>query len=433
VARGRAPVKLLLPIYALAAFLLIVAALLIVVGVHDVALGGAGLGVALGSAVLLVAGAILFTSALDLLQLARWRNWPYGKRPPCRPLVLIAFLVMILVGVYGFLSALRTGSTQWPFVVASAVALIAVSLAGLRHFGRDARVTLPRVGTIALGLIGTIVGAWQFWYQNQYVPSQAGRAVALKVTLKRTARQKETDVVHATVDYEDVGEASVSVIGSSYTLTGSRVVRCPRPATATAVQGVFNGFLPDPQRARFMADVWEERPAKVLAAGKFVGDGKRLDPDVGSTRQFVFLVPRGTYQLLRFRAQLFAIPATVQLSQRTLPEYTNLPRDHYLYGFWHVDDDSWLHDLVYGRDRWVVMRYELVGSPEKTVASPDLRVTARFPDPTWTEGRPSDANVKRLFAEPHPSDASEPFADTELALEDAEAIPADHVPKCRGA
>jgi hypothetical protein len=31
-----------------------------------------------------------------------------------------------------------------------------------------------------------------------------------------------------------------------------------------------------------------------------------------------------------------------------------------MYGFWHVDDDSWLNDLVSGRERWVVIRYELV-------------------------------------------------------------------------
>jgi len=57
-----------------------------------------------------------------------------------------------------------------------------------------------------------------------------------------------------------------------------------------------------------MTDVWEERPATVLAAGKFLGDGKRLDPNVPSSREFAFFVPGHRYQLLRLRAQLFAIP-----------------------------------------------------------------------------------------------------------------------------
>ena len=44
-----------------------------------------------------------------------------------------------------------------------------------------------------------------------------------------------------------------------------------------------------------------------------------------------------------------------------------------------------------------------------------LRVTARFPNPTWGEGRPSHEAVEHLFKQPAPSDASEPFADAELA------------------
>jgi hypothetical protein len=411
-------VRLVLPIYALAAFLLIVAAGAIVVGVHDATLAQASLGVTVGSAVLLVVGVLLVVAAWDLVRLGRRSSWPDGERPPCRPLVLVAFLVTVLVGIYAFLSAARTASAQRPIVVAVALLLVAAALTGLHYFGRDARVTLPRVGTIVLGLIGTIVGAWEFWYQNQYVPSRAGRAVALKVDLQPVAQQARDDVVKVTVEFENVGGRSVSVIGSSYTLTGSRVVRCPRVATAPSVQPIFQGFLTDPQRTRFMADVWEVRPATVLAAGKFVGDGKRLDADVSSGRQLVFHIPRGRYQLLRLRAQLFAIPASVQLSQRTLPEYTPFPGDNNLYGFWHVDDDSWLHDLIYGRDRWVVMRYELVSRPDATATSPDLRVTARFPDPTWKEGKPSPTSVQKLFAKPQPSDASEPFADTELAVAD---------------
>ena len=291
-----------------------------------------------------------------------------------------------------------------------------MALVGLRFFGSDARVTLPRLGTIALGLIGTTVGGWEFWYQNQYIPSHTGRAVALKADLKLIGQQRGYDVIRARVDYEDVGGRSVLVIGSTYTLTGSRVVRCHRRAASSAVRPIFSGFLVDPQRSRFMSDVWEEQPATVLAAGKFVGDGKRLDTGVSSARDVLFFVPRNRYQLLRFRAQLFAIPASVQLSQRALPQYATYSGDNYLYGFWHVDDQSWLDGLIYGRNRWVVMRYELVSQPRATSTTPDLRVTARFPDPTWSERRPSEKTVKRLFAEPQPSDASEPFADTELPL-----------------
>jgi hypothetical protein len=431
-----------IPILALAVFLAIVAAAALAIGLHDSALARTSLSVTIGGAVLVAFAILLAAAVVDLVRLGRRSTWRYPTRPRCRPVVIVALLATVLAGIYVFLTALRVPSPQRPLVAAVAVVLVAVALVGLGYFGRDARFTLARVGAIGLGLIATVVGAWEFWFQNQYTPSHAGRAVALAVSLERTGRQSDHDIIRATVDYKDVGR-SVQVVGSTYTLTGSRVVRCERQATPGRIASFLQGFLLDPQRTRFMADVWEKRPATVLAAGKFVGDGKRLEPDVDSTRDFVFLVPRNRYQLLRFRAQLFAIPASIGLSQRRQPEYTTFKGDSDLYGFWRVDDDSWLHGLISGRERWVVMRYELASSPEATAITPDLRVTAVFPKPRWTEGRPSEGYVKRLFAQPKDEllrnrplqDASEPFADTELALERvSEPTPSDHTPKsCAGA
>lgn len=410
-----------IPIYAFSAFLASLGAATVVVGMHDAAVASGSFGLTALSALLLVMGLVLLVAAFHLVRLTRQSAWTDAfDPPPCKPIVLVAFLLTIITGIYVFFAAIGTSGTQRLVVVVGALALAAVGLLGLRLFGRHVQVTKLRIeAAVALGLIGIVVGAGQFWFQNQYVPSHAGRAVALKVGLIRTGEQSGYDVIRARVDYEGIGGRSVSVIGSAYTLTGSRVVRCHRPATAARVQDVFEGFLVDPQASRFMTDVWEERPTTVLAAGKFVGDGKRLDPNVPSGREFVFFVPRHRFQLLRFRAQLFAIPASVRLSQRTLPEYVNFPGDNELYAFWQVVDDSWLHDLIYGRERWVVLRYELVDPDNKStpVISTALRATARFPNPTWRETKPSAAQVTRLFAEPQPTDSSEPFADAELSLE----------------
>jgi len=137
---------------------------------------------------------------------------------------------------------------------------------------------------------------------------------------------------------------------------------------------------------------------------------------VPGSREFVFEVPAGRYQLLRFRAQLFAISGSVPLS-RDGPIYPKpFPGDHDLYGLWSVDDYSWLHALVYGRRRWVAFRYELAAAPAKASLSPVLRATARFLRPTWSEAAPV-GRLQKAFAEPQPSDVSEPFADAELALE----------------
>jgi uncharacterized membrane protein YgdD (TMEM256/DUF423 family) len=406
-------------ILAFAGFLFTLALAALVIGIHDAALSRASLNVAVVSALLILAGVVLFVGGFQLVELSRRRTWPHGVRPPCKPPVIIGFLVTILLGIYLLLATAKTATTQRPMVAVVALVFIATSLVALHRFGRGARVTLARVGTIALGLIGSTLAAWEFWYQTQYIPFHAGSDVTLTADLTLLAQQKAFDVVRATVTYEDVGGAGVTVLGSTYTLTGSLVVQCHRPSTAAIVQTVFNGFLPDPQRSRYMSDVIERQPADVLVAGKFVRDGKRLDASVPASRTFIFYVPRGRYQLLRFRSQLYAIPATLPLSQRNPPTFENLPGDHQLYGFWHVDDNSWLHDLVSGRERWVVLQYQLVNSARKTgiQTSPDLRVTARFPTPTWTKQKPSAAEVEKLFAQNAEGDASEPFGDSELPLQ----------------
>lgn len=405
-------------VYAFAGFFAVFALATIVVGVHDASLDVAGFGVTIGSALLVAIGVTLAVAAYRLLQLGR-ADWPDDKRPPCRFVVLGAFFLTLLIGLYVLFAGLATTGSQWPFVVAVALVLIVVSIVGFWFFGGPEHVSYPKLGAaLVVTIVGTSIGVWEFWYQNQYVPSQGGHAVALSIQLHDDGRRGRYDVVRATVDYQDVGGKSVWVIGSVYTLTGSRVVGCSRAPVASSVGKNFFGYgLTDPQRIRYMADA-AEQAATVLAAGKFVGDGKRLDSDVSAGRSFVFFVPTGRYQLLRLRAQLFAIPGSVKLSQRTQPRYWSIAGDNEIYGLWHIDDDSWFHDLVYGRERWVVLRYELVDPdhPDRNTLTPAMRVTARFPAPSWTSSQPSDASIQRLFETPQPGDASEPFADTELAI-----------------
>jgi hypothetical protein len=419
-------------IYALAVFFLILGGASTVVGAHDAALAQPTLGVTAAGALLLVGGILLVAAAASLDRLVRLTPWKDRKRPPCHPTVLVACLVTILFGVYVLFSGLGSPARQRYVVVVVALLIVGAATLGLVLFGREVELTLPRVGAaVALTLLGTTIGAYEFWYQHQYVPAHAGGAVSLKVGLTRLGTQGPFDVIRATVDYQAIGGKSVASVGSVYSLTGSRVVRCPRSATVSQVRGAFKGFLLDPQRIRFMADV-REQPPTVLAAGKFVADGKRLDPEVPANREFVFLVPRRRYQLLRFRAQLFAVPASVPLSHRERPTYSSFPGDNELYGYWRIDDDSWLHDLLTGRERWLVMRYDLVDPADTrnlrrpaqaALVSHALHVVARFPDPTWSEGLPSQRATQEMFSQPQTintlelGDASEPFADSELPLE----------------
>src|SRR5262249_9448658 len=157
-------------IYALAAFFLILGVGSIVVGAHDAALTQPTLGETAASALLIVGGILLVVAAANLDHLVRRTAWRYHRRPPCHPTVLVACLVALLFGVYVLFSGLGSPARQRWVVVAVALVIIGAAAFGLVLFGRDVELTLPRVGAaVALALLGTTVGAYEFWYQNQYI------------------------------------------------------------------------------------------------------------------------------------------------------------------------------------------------------------------------------------------------------------------------
>jgi hypothetical protein len=423
-----------------AAFFFVAGGAALVVGFHDVTVAHSNLSVVLASVVLILSGALFVAAAVTLLSIGRRAAWAdEATRPPSKDPVPIAFLVAFLVGCYVFFTGIGATGVQRSIVLGFSVLLMVAGIAGAWFFWRDVHFSLVRVGaSIALTVVGIAVGVSEFWYQNQYAPSHLGRAVSLQADMKVVGHQRDYDVLSVTLNYQALGGTKVTVVGSTYTLTGSRVVRCERTATSSRVGDVLGGskknekkpsFLVDPQTSRFTAGTLEERPATVLAAGKFVGDEKRLDPDVPQSRQMIFYVPRGQYQLLRFRAQLFSLPASVALSQTTPPTPRRLKGNNNLYLLWPVGDDSWLHDLLTGRQRWLVALYTIVDEPGNKAASPVMRVTARFLPPTWNESTPGDPVIRQLFATPQVSEASEPFADAELSVEPVtEPTTADRVP-----
>ena len=308
-----------------AAFLFALAAAALIVGVHDAKVAGPNLDVTALAVLLIAVGLVV---AVGAYQLAGLGGGGTGRTGCVRPAdqLFIAFLVTALTGLVLFFSAIGGRAAQWPVVVVVALSLVAVGLGGVRFFRRDVDDHGPtHRRSDRAGVDRSCRGHGQFWYQNQYVPSRAGRAVALQSSLQLVGERRTHQVVRARVSYEDNGGRSVSVIGSTYTLTGSRVVRCRRSTTVARVAQYFQRRNLDPQRSRFMTDVLEQQPTTVLAVGKFVADGKRLETDVPSQRELIFLVPRGRYQLLRFRAQLFAIPASVRLSRRASPNSSSSP------------------------------------------------------------------------------------------------------------
>jgi hypothetical protein len=398
------------------------------IGVHDFSISSASFGITVTSLVLMAFGIVLLFAAQHLGLLAFHCARDATTRPECKARVLVACTLTGVLGVYIFLSGIGGTGAQRPVVLAVSLLLIAVSVAGiLLLFGR-AGFRIPRLqAALLLTIVGTAIGLSEFLYTNDYAPSHLGRAVSLSAALQLAGTKNGYDLVRVRLAYEDVGR-DVTVVGSTYSLTGSRVVGCRRAPTPRKLQQFFERFNLDPERSRFMTDTWEVQPATLLAAGKFVGDGKQLDADVPASRELQLFVPHGRYSLLRLRAQLFAISATVPVSRSSLPVYVSIPGDHDEYGFWRIDDFSWLHALTYGRRRWVALRYELAAEPGASNVSPDLRVTARFLKPTWGEASPTSARLQAAFAAPEPTDSSEPFADAELAL--APVLPATRADNC---
>ena len=439
----------------LAGFFLVAGLAALVVGVHDVSLTGGRLGVLFPGVLLVFAGAVFVGAVWRLIAIG-----PKEEQPPCKEPVPVALLVSILLGVYVFFGAQAGAGTQRAIVTGFSLLFMAAGFLGFVLFWSQIKKSTARVGAgVALTVVGLVIGGWEFWYQNQYVPSHLDRAVSVQVSLKNLGTQDGNDVLRATLDYEDVGGRAVVVLGSDYTLTGSTIVPCPRQPTARSVATTyFSNALPDPQRSRLMTDVWEVQPSTVLAAGRFVADGKNLAPNVPGSRQLILYVPHGKYQLLRFRAQVFAISAAVPLADQSLPSkrprhkqprHKGRPRkgpasvqplpknlgDNDLYDLWKLEESGWFQDLLAGRRGWIVTRYEIATSPNKNQPpSPDLRVTARTPGPSWSGNVPSDQQIRSLFQTVPPLDTTETFADTELPLEPplaqtAETLKSENVPK----
>ena len=435
----------------LAGFFLVAGLAALVVGVHDVSLTGGRLGVLFPGVLLVLAGFVFLGAVWRLIPVGRPGRRPEGEKLPCKEPVPVALLVSILLGVYVFFGAQAGAGTQRGIVTGVSLLFMAAGFLGFVLFWSEIKKSTARVSAgVALTVVGLAIGAWEFWYQNQYLPSHLDRAVAVQVSLKKLGVKNGYDVLSATLGYEDVGGRAVVVLGSDYTLTGSTIVPCPRQPTAQDVAATyFTNPLPDPQRSRLMTAVWEVQPSTVLAAGRFVADGKSLAPNVPGSRQLILYARHGKYQLLRLRAQVFAISAAVPLSDQSLPSkrppykgpasVQPIPKtmgDNDLYDLWKLGERSWFRDLLAGRRGWIVTRYEIVQTaPTKNQPpSPDLRVTARTPRPTWGGSAPSDAEIRSLFRTVPPLDTTETFADTELALappraQTAKKLESENVPQ----
>jgi hypothetical protein len=394
-----------------APLLTVVGGAALVVGAHDAFLPAASLTTVLTGTLMLLAGAVAVLGAVVLFarpQLVRDRERPWAR------VVFAAFVCSTLIAVYVLAAALRSEERNPVAAPIAALAFLAGALGAL-YFARGLTLRARDIGASALGLAGTVFAAWQLWYTNEYVPSRAGASVELSaaVTVLDTAGERSSGRV--TLTTRNRSSRDLIVVGSAYTLLGTTLGAEPAPPDSDRAARAFRGVLRDPQATRFARSTRERSP-ELLTAGKFVGDRETLRAGAEQTRHYAVTFPSRCFDGLRLRAEAFAV-GDLDLTLTKPPVVRRSERDGYVYISWFVDPGSWLKSLVEAPYRWVVIRYEI---PDVTALSPPdfIRVTARFPSPSWSSDPPTLEAAERLFATPV-GDArrlSEVYANDEVPL-----------------
>jgi hypothetical protein len=400
---------------AFAIFFGLLGAASLMVGGHDATLASGGLGVTLVGAFLVIAAVVVLAGTVALVGA---RVNAFGSPEGCASVALVASLVAALIGFYVLVSALRADDPG-AIVLAVAIIIVVGGLGGVAYFGRGKQLTLARAGTGAVGLVGTILAAWQFWYTNDYVPSHSGANVTVTARLEVLPQSGPFSNVRATLSAVNRGDTKITVVGSVYTLTGSRMIERNRPPRMRPLD-VFDGLIPDPQVVRFSRYTTEEGAPRAIATGKFIGDRQDLEAGQETSRKLTFSFPSGYYNVIRIRAQVFAIRG-LRLSLTDPVEIVACPNRGRVFSFWPIADDSWVRDLVEGRHRWIVIEYVMLDANGDVSPSGSLAyVTARFPSASWQKERPSVKEALHLFDRALAvEDVNEVFAADEVVLPSA--------------
>jgi hypothetical protein len=395
----------------------------VAVGCYDGFVAGLSGPDRLSALALLVAGLTMCAGAIAVVHLML--RPAHQRAQLARTVALLGAIAAFLASVFLLASTLRTsGATAVPQGLLTLAAF--GSGACIWFFRSGTQLTAVRIGSTFLAVLGTLAGLAQYAYSNDIASSSLTHTFQLEAHLARAGTSGGLEVVRATIVVTNSGGSPAVSVGSAYTFTGEQAFPCSRPATLRAVTSYFDFSVPDPQALRYSRYV-ALMPARVLAAGKVLGDGARLDSGQVVTRSYLFYVPPNTFQVLALRAQVFAIPSGAIALGTHQGDFESVPaagarqwqpnRDGDVYVFWRVRDHSLLRTLLAGPDQWLVVRYELSRAPTlPTHTNPAIRATARLTPRGWSSAHPDPAAAAQLFPTLSAvASASEPFGDDELA------------------
>jgi hypothetical protein len=400
---------------AVAVFLGLTGAFGFIVGGHDVGLPDEPFSVTIGGAFVLLAGLLALTASIPLALVAR-RRWP--MRDWIGRAAMSACLAVAMVAAFFVVAEVSSFDTNG-VIIAVAALVFAGGVAGLAFLLVATRVTLGKVGTTLIGVLGTAFGVFQFWFAQQYVPTRQPAALEATATLEPAGiASNGLRAFRATLVLENVGKTKVIALAGAYHVSGSTI---PRREVDPSPKNVLEPFLStsvNPYATRFSRHAGLGEAPEIVQAGRLFAENRYFEPGEQVTRRFIVYTPAcGSHTMLRLRAHAVVAKGTLIRIRDSVVgsgtfEDTVDDRDRMgVYTQWAIKDDSWIHDILEGKEHSILVNY--VGSAGRFDVS-FFRVTA------WlikgTEKRRPDEIASYTARARERLGLANSFSDDELAL-----------------
>lgn len=341
---------------AIAEFLAVVGIFGLVVGIHDVTLRDEPLAVRIVGALLLASGVLLLVASGLLRQVARRK----ADMTVLRGRLALSACLVVALGASFFAIAELASFDKSALVLGLAVLVAALGLASLVFLRRVTRVTFGKVGPAIIALVGTAFGVFQFWYEQQYLPTREPPALEATGELKPMgAVAGGLQAYQATLTLKNVGTTKVIALAGAYAVSGAKLVAQSADARPKAVLGPFLSPAIDPYVGRFSRYA-QEKGTSVIQAGKPFAENTYFAPGQELTREYDIVVPACRYSLLRLRVHLVvAKGALLRVGDKAnvRPGYFIDPGRIGVYEVWPIEDNSWVHDILYGKEESILVNY----------------------------------------------------------------------------
>lgn len=343
-------------------FLLGLGLLAVGAGVHDLGLEDAPFAVNALAAAFVGAGVVFLTGGYVLVSGRRAALSKTSARWP-----LAGFVAGAITGFFLFIAELRSLSVS-VLVVMAALLVVAVSLLGAKVLWAQG-VKLGDLGKLALAVLGTAFGLFQFWYANQYVPQVSYPAAHASASLEAASPVGDPATYRAQVTLKNEGKTRLVILASAYYITESAL----KPAKATeTLDALARPFKTTPNG---VSDVWmaqvarysryeREAKARVVQSGRLIPAGWYLEPGQEVSREYAVRAAPESRSILRLVAH-FAVAKGDAFELGVEPSFRPKRQDSVVVSEWPVKNDS-------------VLRWLLDG---ETVILVNYPVDPRFSDP----------------------------------------------------